>query len=89
MNNLKDAVIVAYGRSPIGRATKGTLVGEYPVKLASEVLKGVLEKVPNLPLGEIDDVIVGDLARFQPGVGAGPAAVDYRDRLGGNQGRAR
>jgi len=59
MNNLKDAVIVAYGRSPIGRATKGTLVGEYPVKLASEVLKGVLEKVPNLPLGEIDDVIVG------------------------------
>ncbi len=59
MNNLKDAVIVAYGRSPIGRATKGTLVNEYPVKLASEVLKGVLEKVPNLPLGEIDDVIVG------------------------------
>lgn len=59
MSNLKDAVIVAYGRSPIGRATKGTLVNEYPVKLASEVLLGVLEKVPNLPLGEIDDVIVG------------------------------
>lgn len=59
MSNLKDAVIVAYGRSPIGRATKGTLVNEYPVKLASEVLLGVLEKVPNLPLAEIDDIIVG------------------------------
>ncbi len=59
MSNFKDAVIVAYGRAPIGRATKGTLVGEYPVKLASEVLLGVLEKVPNLPLAEIDDVIVG------------------------------
>jgi len=59
MKTLKDAVIVAYGRSPIGRATKGTLVNEYPVKLATEVLLGVLDKVPNLPLNEIDDVIVG------------------------------
>ncbi|HOO26070.1 MAG TPA: thiolase family protein [Clostridiales bacterium] len=59
MKNCRDAVIVAYGRSPIGRATKGTLVNEYPVKLASEVLTGVLEKLPNLPLEEIDDVIVG------------------------------
>lgn len=59
MNNLKDAVIVAYGRSAVGRATKGTLVGEYPVKLASEVLLGVLEKLPTLPLAEIDDIIVG------------------------------
>lgn len=59
MNNLKEAVIVAYGRSPIGRATKGTLVGEYPVKMAAEVLKGVLAKVPNLPHEMIDDLIVG------------------------------
>jgi acetyl-CoA acyltransferase len=59
MKNLKDAVIVAYGRSPVGIATKGTLAGEYPVKIASEVLKGVLDKVPNLPLDEIDDLIVG------------------------------
>lgn len=59
MKPIKDAVIVAYGRSPIGRATKGTLVNEYPVKLATEVLLGVLDKVPNLPLNEIDDVIVG------------------------------
>jgi acetyl-CoA acyltransferase len=59
MATLKEAVIVAYGRSPIGRATKGTLAGEYPVKLGSEVLKGVLEKVSNLPHDMIDDVIVG------------------------------
>lgn len=59
MQNIKEAVIVAYGRSAVGRATKGTLVGEYPVKLGAEVIKGLLEKVPNLPHEMIDDVIVG------------------------------
>lgn len=59
MKNIKEVVVVAYGRAPIGKAIKGTLAGEYPVKIGREVLKGVLAKVDKLPLECIDDLIVG------------------------------
>lgn len=59
-NNLsRSAVIVAYGRAPIARAGKGTLSKEHPVTYAAQVLQGVLEKVPQLPREEIEDVVVG------------------------------
>ncbi len=56
---MENCVIVAYGRSAVGRAFKGSLVGVNPVDYGAEVLKGVLAKVPELDAKEIEDVIVG------------------------------
>lgn len=56
---MREVVIVAYGRSAIGRANKGSFATTRPEDLGSQVLKGVLNKVPELPVDEIDDVIVG------------------------------
>lgn len=56
---MKNCVIVAYGRSAIGRAGKGTLAQTNPVDFGAEVLEGVIARVPKLDPKEIDDVIVG------------------------------
>ncbi len=56
---MTHAVIVALGRSPIGRARKGSLVDVRPDDLASYVVNKVLEKVPELDHGEIEDLICG------------------------------
>ena len=62
MTTLKndDAVIVAAGRSPIGRAGKGSMTGIRPDDLAAETLAGVLAKVPGLPADELEDLILGN-----------------------------
>lgn len=56
---MKEAVIVAYGRSPIGRAIKGALRYTRPDDVAAQVLNGVLDKIPQLDRGQIEDVIMG------------------------------
>src|SRR6202165_1975957 len=54
-----DAVIVALGRSPIGRARKGSLVDVRPDDLAAHVVTKVLERVPELDRADIEDLICG------------------------------
>jgi acetyl-CoA C-acetyltransferase len=54
-----DAVIVALGRSPIGRARKGSLVDVRPDDLAAHVVTKVLEKIPELDRADIEDLICG------------------------------
>src|SRR5205085_1208891 len=56
---MPEAVIVALGRSPIGRARKGSLVDVRPDDLAAYVVNKVLEKVPELDHDEIEDLIMG------------------------------
>src|SRR5881394_2580578 len=56
---MADAVIVAYGRSPIGRAHKGSLVDVRPDDLAAHVADKVLQKVPQLDRATIDDLMCG------------------------------
>jgi len=56
---MKEALIVAYGRSPLCRARKGSFANTHPVDYAAETLKGVLGRVPQLDPKDIDDVIVG------------------------------
>jgi acetyl-CoA C-acetyltransferase len=56
---MPEAVIVAVGRSPIGRAFKGHLVDVRPDDLASYVVDRVLEKVPEVQASAIDDLICG------------------------------
>jgi acetyl-CoA C-acetyltransferase len=56
---VKEAVIVATARTPIGRAAKGSLVDARPDDLAAFAVKSALDKVPELPREEIVDVVVG------------------------------
>ncbi|MHB8220205.1 MAG: acetyl-CoA C-acetyltransferase [Acidimicrobiales bacterium] len=56
---MPEAVIVAAGRSPIGRANKGSLVECRPDDLGAQVVRKVLERVPQLTPHEVEDLIVG------------------------------
>ncbi len=56
---MPDAVIVATGRTPIGRANKGSLVSCRPDDLAALVIKEVLAKVPQLDPSVVEDVLFG------------------------------
>jgi len=56
---MKDAVIVAAGRSAIGKAPNGSLRLTRPEDVAAQVLRGVLSKIPALGAAEIEDVIIG------------------------------
>ncbi|HEY8739917.1 MAG TPA: beta-ketoacyl synthase N-terminal-like domain-containing protein, partial [Candidatus Dormibacteraeota bacterium] len=56
---MPEAVIVATGRSPVGRAGKGSLIDVRPDDLVGYIVARVLEKVPELPHDEIDDLICG------------------------------
>jgi acetyl-CoA C-acetyltransferase len=65
---MPEAVIVATGRTPIGRAVKGSLVDCRPDDLAAFIIKEVLAKVPALDPQTVEDVILGS---GQPGGEAG------------------
>jgi len=54
-----DIVIVAAGRSAIGKSPKGSLRETRPDDLLAEVIRGVLARVPGLDPARIDDVILG------------------------------
>ena len=56
---MPEAVIVATGRTPIGRAVKGSLVECRPDDLSALVIKTVLEKVPQLRPSDVEDVLLG------------------------------
>ena len=56
---MPEAVIVATGRTPIGRAMKGSLVDCRPDDLTAYVVKAVLDKVPAVEPHMIEDLIVG------------------------------
>jgi acetyl-CoA C-acetyltransferase len=56
---MPEAVIVATARSPIGRANKGSLVDIRPDELSAQIVTALLDKVPQLPRNEIEDLIMG------------------------------
>ncbi len=56
---MREAVIVSSVRTPVGRAFKGTLRATRPDDLAATIIKGALERVPQLDPKEIEDVILG------------------------------
>ncbi|MGH7721265.1 MAG: acetyl-CoA C-acyltransferase, partial [Candidatus Dormibacteria bacterium] len=56
---MPEAVVVAAGRSPIGRAAKGSLASVRPDDLGAHVVTRVLEQVPQLHPGDIEDLICG------------------------------
>ncbi|GAB3680900.1 acetyl-CoA C-acetyltransferase [Saccharopolyspora tripterygii] len=56
---MREAVIVATARSPIGRAGKGSLKDLRPDDLAATMVRAALAKVPELDPRDIDDLMLG------------------------------
>ena len=56
---MKDAVIVSTARTPIGRASKGSLVDARPDDMSAFIVKDVLNKVEGLDPAEVEDIIWG------------------------------
>lgn len=56
---MKEVVIASSVRTAVGKAPKGTLRVTRPDDLAAVVIKGVLDRVPQVDKREIEDVIIG------------------------------
>ena len=56
---MREAYIVAYGRTAIGKAKNGGLAGFHPVDWTARALNAVLAKIPQLVPENIDDLILG------------------------------
>ena len=56
---MQEAVIVDCLRTAIGKAPKGSLRETRPDDLAAIVIRALLEKYPQVPVDEIEDVILG------------------------------
>ena len=56
---MNDAVIVSAVRTPVGKAPNGALRTTRPDEMGAVVIKNLLERVPALDPGEIEDVMLG------------------------------
>src|SRR5947209_3830671 len=56
---MREVVIAASVRTPVGKAFKGTLRATRPDDLAAVAIRGALERVPQVDVREIEDVILG------------------------------
>ncbi|MGH9805191.1 MAG: acetyl-CoA C-acyltransferase, partial [Candidatus Acidiferrales bacterium] len=56
---MNEAVIVSAVRTPVGRASKGTLRAVRPDDLGALAIKEAIARVPGLDPAEIEDVILG------------------------------
>ena len=56
---MTEVVIAEAVRSAVGRAHKGTLAHRRPDELTGEVVRGLLERVPNLDPNLVEDFVLG------------------------------
>ena len=56
---MPEAVIVSAARSPIGRASKGSLKDMRPDDLTATIVRAALDKVPGLDPKDVDDLYLG------------------------------
>ncbi|TFC80549.1 acetyl-CoA C-acetyltransferase [Cryobacterium sp. TMS1-20-1] len=56
---MREAVIVATARSPIGRAFKGSLTSIRPDDLTAQIVRRALDQIPELDPIHIDEVLLG------------------------------
>ena len=56
---MRKAVIAAVGRSPVGKAPRGSLAYTRPDDLAAQVIRAVIERAHPLPMVDVEDVILG------------------------------
>ncbi len=57
--NLREAVIVAGARTPVGKAKRGTLANVRPDDLGALTIKETLKRAGDFDPNQIDDVIIG------------------------------
>ncbi len=56
---MTEIVIAEAVRSAVGRGHKGALSSKRPDELAADVIRGLLQRVPQLPPAQVDDVVLG------------------------------
>lgn len=56
---MKEAVVVENCRTPLAKSFRGSLNMTRPDDMLAHCIKSVVEKVPNLDLKEIEDVVIG------------------------------
>src|SRR5574338_743051 len=56
---MREVVIASSVRTPVGKAYKGTLRSTRPDELAAVAIRGALDRVPQVDVCEIEDVILG------------------------------
>src|SRR5713226_5359110 len=56
---MEDAIIIDCLRTAVGKSGRGTLKNTRPDDMAAAVFSALLEKHPQVPKAEIDDVILG------------------------------
>jgi acetyl-CoA acyltransferase len=56
---MQESVIVDCLRTAVGKAPKGTLRATRPDDMAASVIQALLKRYPQVPVDEIDDVILG------------------------------
>ena len=56
---MREAVIVSYVRTPVGRAKKGSLKDTRPEEFAAAALKELVKRTPGLKPEMVDDIMVG------------------------------
>ena len=59
MQATSSVVIVSAVRTAVGKAGRGTLKNTRPDELAAAALRGAVERLPQLALDTVDDVIIG------------------------------
>ena len=59
MQATSSVVIVSAVRTAVGKAGRGTLKNTRPDELAAAALRGAVERLPQLTLDTVDDVIIG------------------------------
>ena len=59
MQAASSVVIVSAVRTAVGKAGRGTLKNTRPDELAAAALRGAVERLPQLALDTVDDVIIG------------------------------
>ena len=57
--NPRDTVIVDFVRTPMGRSKNGSFRNRRSEELAADVMEGLLDRNPQLPVDEINDIIWG------------------------------
>ena len=58
-DSLREAVIVAAVRTPVGKAKRGGLATVRPDEMAALVLKELVARCPSLNFEDVDDIILG------------------------------
>jgi acetyl-CoA acyltransferase len=56
---MTEIVIADAVRSAVGRGHKGALSTKRPDELAADVIRGLLQRVPQLPASQVDEVVLG------------------------------